>query len=206
MATDLDFQAWFAGKVFSTDWTSRHFSTWSAILAGRRDEPLRVLEIGSWEGRSAIFFLRYFPYCRLTCVDTFQGSPEHALRDKWRDALPEIESRFDQNVAEFTGRVEKLKKTSVKALNELRAEGRRFDLVLIDGSHHRADVHADAEGCWPLVAEGGMVIFDDYEWNFPVAAEDHPKLGVDAFLSGHAGEFEERERGYQLIIAKTKAD
>ena len=35
-----------------------------------------ILEIGSFEGRSTIFFLNYFSNCNITCVDTWSGSHE----------------------------------------------------------------------------------------------------------------------------------
>jgi predicted O-methyltransferase YrrM len=200
---DTAFSAWFAGKTFSTDWTSRFFPVWASLLALRRDQALEVLEIGSWEGRSAIFFLRYLRNCRLTCIDTFRGSPEHFIRPKWRVELPYVEQRFDRNLAEFGGRVQKIKDISSRALARLFADGRRFDVVYIDGSHHSADVLADAMSCWPMLATGGIVIFDDYEWTFFSDEIDHPKPGVNAFLSGHAGQYRELHREYQIIVEKT---
>lgn len=200
---DQEFTRWFSGKNFSTDWTSRYFSDWASLLAARRDQPLEVLEIGSWEGRSAIFFLRFLPNCRVTCVDTFQGSPEHALRDKWAQALPLIESRFDANLAEFCGRFEKIKLSSGEALAALNAAGKQFDLAYIDGSHHSADVNHDAVSSWPMINDRGSVIFDDYEWKFFDDETRHPKLGIDAFLLTHAGQYRELHRGYQIIIEKT---
>jgi predicted O-methyltransferase YrrM len=203
---DLDLSAWFAGKRFSTDWTSRFFAQWAVLLEARRHELLEVLEIGSWEGRSAIFFLRFLENCRLTCIDTFAGNPEHHLRDKWRAALPQIEQRFDANLAEFGARVHKIKDTSLQALAGLAAAGRRFDVVLVDGSHHSADVLADATQCWPLVRDGGLVIFDDYEWTFFDDPVRHPRQGVDRFLASHAGHYRELHRGYQVIIEKVGVD
>jgi hypothetical protein len=201
---DADFSAWFAGKSFSTDWTSRFFPVWASLLARRRDEPLQVLEIGSWEGRSAIFFLQYLRRCQITCIDTFSGSLEHTLRPKWSDQLPYVEARFDSNLAEFEGRVEKVKSTSTRALARLAADERNFDLVY-DGSHHSADVQADAVFSWPIVREGGIIIFDDYEWAFFLDEIDLPKLGIDTFLSVHAGQYRELHRSYQLIIEKNAA-
>jgi predicted O-methyltransferase YrrM len=198
----MDFSAWFSDKSLSTDWTSRFFPIWASLLASRRDEALEVLEIGSWEGRSAIFFLQYLRNCRLTCVDTFRGSTEHLLRDKWRVELPHVEQRFDSNLAEFGGRVRKIKDTSSAALKQLNAQQRRFDLVYIDGSHKSADVHADATSSWPMVNDGGIVIFDDYEWTFFPDESDRPKLGVDAFLRLESGRYRELYRDYQLIIEK----
>jgi predicted O-methyltransferase YrrM len=200
---DSDFSEWFSGKSFSTDWTSRFFALWASLLASRRDEALEVLEIGSWEGRSAIFFLQYLRNCRLTCIDTFAGSPEHALRPKWAVELPHVEQRFDGNLAEFSGRVEKIKSTSFRALARLLIEERRFDVVYIDGSHHSADVQADAVFSWPMIQDRGIVIFDDYEWTFFPDEIDRPKLGIDSFLLVHAGQYRELHREYQLIIEKT---
>ncbi|MBN8938638.1 MAG: class I SAM-dependent methyltransferase [Rhizobiales bacterium] len=200
----MEFSAWFSGKSFSTDWTSRFFHTWASLLEARRAEPLEVLEIGSWEGRSAIFFLQYFRNGRLTCIDTFLGSTEHLLRDKWRVELPHVEQRFDSNLAEFGGRVQKIKDTSSRALARLGAEGRRFDLAYIDGSHRSADVLADATSCWPMMNPGGIVIFDDYEWTFFADEADRPKPGVDAFLLRQAGQYRELHRDYQLIIEKAR--
>ena len=37
----------------------------------------KILEIGSYEGRSAIFFLTKFTNSTITCVDTWSGSDEH---------------------------------------------------------------------------------------------------------------------------------
>jgi predicted O-methyltransferase YrrM len=200
---DTEFSAWFSGKSFSTDWTSRFFPVWASLLAPRRDQALEILEIGSWEGRSAIFFLQYLRNCRLTCIDTFRGSAEHLLRHKWRVELPYVEQRFDRNLAEFNGRVQKIKDTSSQALVRLLAEKRRFDVVYIDGSHHSADVQADAMNCWPLMRDRGIVIFDDYEWTFFSDEIDRPKLGVDAFLLEHSGQYRELHREYQLIIEKS---
>jgi predicted O-methyltransferase YrrM len=201
--SDQGFAQWFSGKHLSTDWTSRYFPNWASLLAAHRDRALEVLEIGSWEGRSAIFFLRFLPHCRLTCVDTFQGNAEHALRDKWADALPHIEARFDSNLAEFADRFEKIKLSSTEALAALNAAGRKFDLAYIDGSHDSADVHHDAVLSWPMINDRGIVMFDDYEWSFFEDERRHPKLGVDTFLLTHAGQYRELHRGYQIIIEKT---
>jgi glycosyltransferase involved in cell wall biosynthesis len=196
------FGLWLAGKTFSTNWTTPNFPVWATLFASRRDHPLRILEIGSWEGLSAIFFLQYFPQSQLTCIDTFRGSAEHALRPKWAEALPHIEARFDSNVAEFGARVEKIKDTSTHALARLLTERRRYDLVYIDGSHHSADVQSDAVLSWPLVADGGIVIFDDYEWNWWPNDVRGPKLGVDSFLALRRDQYRELLRSQQVIIEK----
>jgi hypothetical protein len=89
--SDSDFHDWFAGKELSTDRKSRAFAQLAEILGKRQDQQLEALEIGSWEGRSAIFFLSFFRNCRLTCIDTFQGSVEHTRVPNWAKAIPNIE-------------------------------------------------------------------------------------------------------------------
>jgi predicted O-methyltransferase YrrM len=195
---------WFAGKTFSTDWSSAHYPVWKSLLNGRRENIAAVLEIGSWEGRSAVFFLNYFPHCSITCIDTFQGSAEHQ-KPEWAVHAPEAEHRFDTNLAEFGSRVEKIKASSVEALARLAIASRRFDLVFVDAGHRAADVFADAAMSWPMVVPNGIMIFDDYGWTLMPAEEDRPKRGVDAFLAAQAGQYRELHRGYQIIIEKIPA-
>ena len=72
------------------------------------------MEIGSWEGRSALFWLHFFPRCRLTCIDTFGGGVEHRDDDTWSGELPHVEARFRTNTAEFADRVRLLPTTSAE--------------------------------------------------------------------------------------------
>ena len=51
-----------------------------------------ILEIGSYEGRSAIFFLQTFRNSKITCVDTWSGSDEH-LKQNFNIS----ETNFDTN-------------------------------------------------------------------------------------------------------------
>ena len=202
-AADAEWAAWFARKNFTTDWTSPHCATWCRVFGDRRDAVRDVLEIGAWEGRSAVFFLHLFPRATVTSVDTFAGSREHRLRLRWLTALRSAEHRFDSNVAEFGARSVKVKADSRAALTQLAAAGQRFDLVYVDGSHHSSDVYADAAMSWPLVRRGGGMIFDDYEWNVMPDPIRRPKLGIDAFLRAFEGEYRELHRGYQIIVERT---
>ena len=193
---------WYEGKSFTSDWTSWHFPRWSALLVPLRGQSARVLEIGSWEGRSALFFLNYLPDAALTCIDPWTGSLEHAADPYFAALVPDSERRFDANTAEFTARIEKIKGQSAQVLPKLGVAGRLFDLAYIDGSHIAADVFADAALVWPLLERGGLVIFDDYEWYGFEDVMQNPKLGIDAFLKAFDGRYRMIERGYQIAIEK----
>jgi predicted O-methyltransferase YrrM len=196
---------WETDKTFSTDWAGNHFFLWSELLHRLREKPVRILEIGSWEGRSALFFLNYLPRSRVVCIDPFEGNVEHRLDPYFRELAFKTEAQFDCNLAAFADRVEKIKGSSTAALPTLGIAGRRFDLAYIDGSHMAADVYSDAVLTWPMMEAGGIVIFDDYEWPLMDNELQRPKLGIDAFLAAVRGQYRELHRDYQLAIAKLSA-
>ena len=197
----VEHEVWYDGKIFSTDWTTVHMPTWASTLQDRRHDVVDVLEIGSWEGRSALFWLNYFPRSRLVCIDTFAGSAEHQLA-AFAGLVGDIEQKFDWNLKDFAGRFEKFKARSSSALSQLAIKNRRFDFVYIDGSHQAVDAYADAALAWPMVRPGGAMLFDDYTWLGMPDEMDRPKLGIDAFLSAAAGSFRERHRDLQILIEK----
>jgi Methyltransferase domain len=201
--SEVEAAGWFAGKTFGYDWTSCHFPTWASLLARYRDLSARVIEVGSWEGRSALFFMNYLPQSQLVCIDTFEGSEEHrAHPEAFANDLPEIERRFDANLALFADRIEKRKAPSAVALAEFGIDGRRFDIAYIDGSHCSADVYSDGVLTWPMLVPGGIMIFDDYEWEYMPEPRSNPKLGIDSFLRAFEGQFRIIHKGFQVATEK----
>jgi predicted O-methyltransferase YrrM len=194
--------AWYDGKTFAFDWTSWHFPIWFTLMQRYRGRRTRVLEVGSWEGRSALFFLNYLPRSHIVCIDTFAGGKEHRQTDDFRSFLRRVERRFDTNTRPFGRRVEKIKATSSDALAALGRQDRRFDIAYIDGSHLAADVLSDATLTWPLIAPGGLVIFDDYLWDNGQGPSEIPKPGIDAFLAAIKGHYRLVWNGYQIAIVK----
>ena len=201
--SDEEVAGWFVGKTFGYDWTSGNFPTWASLLARYRDVPARVIEVGSWEGRSALFFLNYLPQSALVCIDTFEGSEEHrAYPENFSKDLSEIEQRFDANLATFADRLEKRKASSAAALAELGIDGSRFDIAYIDGSHRAADVYSDGVLTWSMLVSGGIMIFDDYEWEYMREPRSEPKLGIDSFLRVFEGQYRLMHKSFQVAIER----
>lgn len=201
------------GLKFTSDWVSRHVRTWRRHLRCMQGKPhLRMLEIGSWEGRSTCWFLRNIlshPTARVTCVDTFAGAPiELAHHKHLRDATPTIEAFFDHNVR-FLGarrRVRKMKGRSREILRLLPL--RHFDLVYIDGSHLATDVLLDAALSWDLLKVGGIMIFDDYRWKCAGNRRNPlltPRPAIDAFRSLFVDSLRVLSTGTQVIVRKVAA-
>jgi predicted O-methyltransferase YrrM len=192
-------RTWFRDKEFTSDWCSGNFTQWRRVFSPLRDEPLRILEIGSWEGRSAIFFLNFFAKATITCIDTFGGGSDHKAEQASR-----IEERFDHNLAAFGNRIEKVKGLSQQALAGLVAQQRRYDLAYIDGSHERDDVMADSLGVWSMLNPGGSIIWDDYRWGRNIPPEHRPQPAIDKFLREREDEYRLLSKGYQIIIERLR--
>ncbi|HXW27645.1 MAG TPA: class I SAM-dependent methyltransferase [Xanthobacteraceae bacterium] len=191
------YRDWFAAADLTTDWTSGNFASWRMVLSAWRSEPLRILEIGSWEGRSALFFLNFFPRSTIVCVDYF------ADNDTLAD-LCLVEERFDRNLAPFAGRVEKIKSHSLPALERLAEENRRFDLVYLDANHTYDLVMKNTVRLWPLTEPGSVIIWDDYRWGRELPQGQRAKGAIDAFLRAHAGGYRLLRKDYQVMVERLK--
>jgi hypothetical protein len=201
--TKTRWESYFQGKDFSSDLTSKHFAIWDRLLQGRRNDPVRILEVGSWEGRSAIFFAEYFPNGTVTCIDSFAGGPIEHYGAMFAE-IPNAERRFDENTKAYGNRITKIKSNSISGLDRVRSEGCTFDLIFIDGDHRRDNVLAESLLCWPMLRNDGVLIWDDYKAGRGMPMAERVRQATDVFLLLHAGEFDELERGAQVIIRKRR--
>ncbi|WP_081235430.1 class I SAM-dependent methyltransferase [Mycobacterium avium] len=168
-----------------------------------RTDPVRILEIGSWEGRSSLFLLTYFTRGQLTAVDTWAGSDEwhyYATPD-----LQDLEARFDHNVSSGAGRVTKRKGSSLNVLPQLLSEQQKFDIIYVDGSHFSDDAITDGINAWRLLNQGGIIIFDDVMWPAYPRARANTAWAVNQFLKYHTGEYKVLHAQYQIILQKKTA-
>jgi predicted O-methyltransferase YrrM len=179
----------FAGKDFRRDYVAARTVAWSMLFKDMRETSKRVLEIGSKEGRSALFWLEFFAGAHLTCVDLFDGD----------DA-----ERFDRNLAAYGTRLRKIVGSSIKALGMLREENAAYDFIYVDGSHQRDDVMIDCLGAWRLLCEGGVMLMDDYTWKPDNPDAERVAPAVDTFLAWH-DDAEVILRSHQVAVRKRSA-
>lgn len=179
--------------TFTYDWFTPNIESLNQRLDGVK--PKTILEIGCYEGRSAIWFLERFPEARIVCVDTFEGSNEH--KELGVD-FSGVMRRFLDNTAQFSGRVELFVGTSDQFF--VRHQDQQYDLIYVDGSHVAADTLRDMINGWQRLVPGGYMVADDYGWNRNADPKQNPKAGIDAFISTH--EVEIINFGYQVILKK----
>lgn len=195
---------------FSSDWFSNNLPMLERVLlrrTTREHRPLQGLEIGSFEGRSACWFLDHVltdPQARLHCIDTFRGVPEvSGGLGSVSGALIGLEERFLRNVRPHGERVVLHKAASFEVLRSLPAAS--FDFAYVDGSHTAADVLEDLVHCYRLLKPDGALIADDYEWRLSASELHRPRLGIDAFLQVFAERVDVLESGYAIALRRRAA-
>lgn len=180
-----------------------HGPNWLKWLGHLRDTPAVGLEIGTFKGDSAEFFLDNIfthPNASYHCVDPFTGSVEHHVGKIDVTRLEEAtraKLEKHKNVTIHKGYSQDIVRT--KFPKDF------FDFAYIDGSHTTRDVLRDAVLVFDLLKTGGVMIFDDYAWAVFPNEMERPKTGIDAFLKCYTGKYELlRPTGWQIAIKKTK--
>lgn len=184
--------------MFTEDWFSRHIPLWTEQLKEfENKQDLRFLEIGTFEGMSAIWLFTHFN-CELTIIDWFKGSEEH----KGMGIDTSFVERFEENIEPYRDRTIVCRGTTRQFLPKISTE---FDLIHVDGSHMAKDVLFDAVLSWELLKKGGIIIFDDYNWihyHYQDTPWMTPSPALDGFLASMVGEYEVLHKDYQLILRK----
>ena len=205
---------------FTRDWFSANIPAWDLIFAEQK--PRHILEVGSFEGRSACHTIErlaalYPGSASLTCIDNWIGGQEH--RDAggfYQAVMSDAERRFDHNTRVALEKVNnrvtlrKIKQNSRDALAQFLVARplAQFDLIFIDGSHEAPDVLADGVLAFPLLRVGGTLIFDDYIWSDQSPQQRDPlrmpKPAIDAFVNIYQRkiEFYHRLPLWQLYLRK----
>ncbi|MEO7222559.1 MAG: class I SAM-dependent methyltransferase [Devosia sp.] len=190
---------------FTTDWFGRYTAYWTELFASRgwhAGKPRTIVEIGSYEGRSALWMLENLlqhPDSRLHCVDTFHDreNPD----SYWR--------RFEANVlgSPHADKVSVVMSASLPFLAGFVAAGSKADFIYVDGSHRAAEVLEDLVLAFHATRAGGVIICDDYLKGAPSGdlTLGSPKLAVDAFTTIYRDRLDIPwgQPLYQLVMIKT---
>jgi predicted O-methyltransferase YrrM len=157
--------------VDAQGWNESHPYLPQTIAANR---PAAVAEIGVWKGASTIVMAREMQRLGIDgvvlCVDTWLGSVEHWRDSQWFDSLnlvhgyPHLQRTFMANMMAHGVQdyVVPLPLDSVNAAQLLAARGIVLDMIHLDAGHDVRSVFSDLSEWWPLLAEGGVLVGDDY--------------------------------------------
>jgi predicted O-methyltransferase YrrM len=177
---------------FTSDWFTHNIPNFQECMKNISVRQ-RFLEIGCFEGRATCWLLQngLEEGRTITCIDTFD--PE------WYEGN-NLRKVFDANVNKAKLMNQSISVYSMEssiALAQLINTKQIYDFIYIDGDHSPAGVLTDAVMAWQLLQKGGVMLFDDYEYE-----KEPTKIGIDAFLAGFEGQYEIVLQNYQLAVKK----
>jgi predicted O-methyltransferase YrrM/GR25 family glycosyltransferase involved in LPS biosynthesis len=155
-------------RKFTVDWFSEHIPHWEETLKlADKDvtKRLNVLEIGAYEGKSTCWFsdnVLLHLDSNIDVVDTFQGSVEHEKID-----TEKLQQAYVNNIS-LTRNTEKIHTyvgDSRHYLPLFLKEGKKYDIIYIDGAHMTENVIIDGLCAYHLLKDDGVIVFDDYGWS-----------------------------------------
>lgn len=175
---------------------------WEKYLSEFKGKPINMLEIGSFEGRSTVWFLENIlthQESSINCIDTFSGDQQAVDMNV---SLKGVKERFLENTKKYINKVFLTIKDSQSALKTIQPY--KYDLIYIDGSHYQTDVLHDAVLCWDILKKDGILIFDDYGMEFIDANQRkyNPKLAIDSFIKVYEPHLKILHTEWQMIIKK----
>ncbi|PKK63711.1 hypothetical protein RhiirC2_757859 [Rhizophagus irregularis] len=188
---------------FTRNWFDKHIPDWEKTLGSLKNKKINVLDIGVFEGKTTIWILEELlqnPASRVTAIDPFENTFEgiFSTKDNKETYYKNIKESAKENQIVTIGDI-----SYFDALNKLNYENRdKFDFIHVDGSHSASYVLANAVLSWNLLKEGGIMILDDYEWDYFEEKYNNPRVAIDSFLESYQSQIEIIYKHYQVAIKK----
>ena len=136
------------GLKFGTDKSSAshdYLSIYERCFCHRRNDPLKILEIGVLNGASLKVWEEYFPNSRIVGADIDEGT-----------------RRFGSGRVE----IEIIDQSNLEDLVRLGVRHGPFDIIIEDGSHIWDHQITTLRTLFPFVRDGGFYVVEDLETNY----------------------------------------
>ena len=171
--------------------------------------PSLIIEVGTWKGASAVSMAEAAAHLglgtKILCVDTWLGALEFRMDRhdaerfqalECRHGYPQVYYRFLANVCHrgHQDRIIPFPLDSASAALWLMSHGIKAGLIYIDGSHEEEAVYQDLLDYRELLAPGGRIFGDDWDWAGVRAA-------VSTFADDHRLSISHRHDKWVLSVA-----
>jgi predicted O-methyltransferase YrrM len=175
-----------------------------------RNNEINILEIGSHEGKSTVWFIENMlthPNSTVTCVDPWIDNNQDNI-SVYSNDRSSSKSKNYENFLHNISQTNQENKVDIKvglSSDILRTLDKKFDLIYIDGNHTSKFVLEDSVLSFHLLKVGGYMVWDDYEWVNPFNAptvNNSPKISVDSFINCYAPYLKIIFKGYKVVIQK----
>lgn len=174
---------------------SHALTIYNLINKLKKIDNQKYLEIGSFEGSSAIFFSRFLTNSNLTCVDIWKGVEELSNVD-----FKVVESNFDKNISKIIFN----KITKIKSESEVffKNNKEKFSIIYLDGNHFFQTVINDIEQSWRILEVNGILILDDYVWAYYDEPKQNPAYAINIFLKKYYKSLKILNMRQQVVVQK----
>lgn len=154
-----EFEEIIKNKKFSTKWFLNNYKIFGFFFPSDFNKKFNYLEIGSFEGMSALFIVSFWKNSNVTCIDTWKVNNDKSQILNYD--FTNIEQTFKKNLENYDINI--VKNDSRNALQNLKKKGLYYDYIYIDGSHNGLDIFSDAKLSFELLNQNGIIIFDDIQ-------------------------------------------
>jgi len=162
-----------------------------------KSQTNNILEIGSFEGLSSVFFSDTFlnnPNSTLTCVDPFltidNNDHKQFLQNK-------EEQNFDYNIS-ISKNSNKIKVCKVTSDVFFETNNKTYNFIYIDGCHETEIIKRDMVNSFKVLEKNGIMWMDDYLGGDGIQIRNV----IDAVLEQYTGQYELIHKAYQIAIRK----
>ena len=159
---------------------------------------ISYLEIGSFEGSSAIFFYNYLIQSTLCCVGTWMGSEEF-INDIIN--MKVVENNFNKNIQNLNGN--KLIKIKNNSKNFFETNSKKFNIAFIDGDHKYENVIIDLNNTFKFIDKDGIIICDDFLWSYYLIPANNPAKAISDFYENNKKRLKILSVSNMVIFKKT---
>jgi predicted O-methyltransferase YrrM len=131
--------------------TEKHhyYKEYEPYFESKKDEPLNILEIGTFKGASTRAFHEYFPNGTIYTIDIFERKQPEELHD----ILNEERVKWLKGNSMDAGLGMKIRKNWGDV---------KFDFIIDDGAHYPLANRLTFNNCYPFLKEGGVYFIEDF--------------------------------------------
>lgn len=179
-------------------WGEDHYDNQSKLKSFfNPDLPFRFLEVGTFEGRSSVWFLDNLlthPLSEMWCIDQ------------------EFSDNGRYNLSQHGTKVTMIEEFSDDALSRMMSTHKSyFDLIYVDGDHLAPNVILDLVLSWRLLKPGGYLLIDDFFVKATDKCFDHlrgkvpiipPEPAMTAFRNLYRGLYDVIFTNAQMCLQK----
>ena len=178
---------------FTEDWNYLNYG--SLEIIGKRlanqytNSPINILELGTLEGRSALYMFHNYCTNRKSTVTTID----------W-----ELEENLEYNLEMCnTDRLKFILSNFFDIIPKLLNDDIKYELIYIDGGKSSKITIFQIVNCWEILKIGGILYFDDFTWGTGIHHSiERPREAILFFLKTFKDDYELIFKTDQVAVVK----